>query len=288
MRSTISWQRPATAWRPAPSSMVRRRMMRPPVARPPRYPKRSTSMTSAPLRAAATAAASPAEPPPTTSTSGRATTGTRACGRTTWSPDSSARVALPLHPCGDALDVGPREGHWRYGGYRLHQLKLLELEPCFAHEGGDVAVGVAAGAEPAPGRGHKVLPEGAEGVVIADVIVQAKLTGGLEHAAGLRKGAEGVPDATHHQGAHDSIEGGVLEGDVFVGGLAEGDGPPGLAGAALGALQHVGIRLDGEELLGAGAVVGEVGARAGAELQHTPAGAAGDLLPHALHERPLR
>src|SRR3972149_3005027 len=51
--------------------------------------------------------------------------------------------------------------------------------PLCAHEGGDVAVGVAAGAEPASGRGHKVLPEGAEGVVIADVIVQAQLAGGL-------------------------------------------------------------------------------------------------------------
>src|SRR3970282_47139 len=42
-------------------------------------------MTSAPPRAAATAAERPAEPPPTTSTSGRATTGTRASGRITWS-----------------------------------------------------------------------------------------------------------------------------------------------------------------------------------------------------------
>ncbi len=57
--------------------------MRPPLARPPRYPKRSTSMTSAPLRAAAVAAASPAEPPPTTSTSGSAAMGRRDRGRRT-------------------------------------------------------------------------------------------------------------------------------------------------------------------------------------------------------------
>src|SRR5262249_23411394 len=48
----------------------------PPEARPPRYPKRSSSITSAPARAAATAAACPAGPPPTTSTSVSATTGT--------------------------------------------------------------------------------------------------------------------------------------------------------------------------------------------------------------------
>src|SRR3990170_5664088 len=245
-------------------------------------------MTSAPFRAAATAAARPAEPPPTTSTSGRATTGTRACGRTTWSPDSSARVVLPLRPDCYTFDVGPREGHRRHGGYRLHQLKLLELEPSLAHEGGDVAVGMTAGAEPAPGRRDEVLPESTEGVVVADVIVQAQLTGRPEHAAGLGEGAKGVPDAAHHQGAHDGVEGGVLEGDGFGGGLAEVDGPPALTGAAPGALQHVGVRLDGEDLLGAGAVVGEVGARAGAELQHAPAGAAGDLLPNTLHERALR
>src|SRR3990172_6961207 len=113
-------------------------------------------MPSAPLRAAATAAARPAEPPPTTSTSGRATTGTRACGRTTWSPESSARVGLPLRPDGDAFDVGPDEDQGRDGRVRLGQLKLLELEAGLAHEGGDVAVRVAAGAEPAPGRRHQV------------------------------------------------------------------------------------------------------------------------------------
>src|SRR3990170_4853645 len=135
-------------------------------------------MTSAPLRAAATAAARPAEPPPTTSTSGRATTGTRACGRTTWSPESSARVVLPLRPDGDAFDVGPDEDHRRHGRDRPHQLELLELEPGLTHKSGDVAVGVAARAEPAPGRRDQVLPEGTEGVVIADVIVQAQRTGG--------------------------------------------------------------------------------------------------------------
>src|SRR3970040_3075364 len=97
-------------------------------------------MTSASFRAAATAARRPAEPPPTTSTSGRATTGTRACGRTTWSPDSSARVVLPLRPDGYAFDVGPREDHRRQGGYRLYPLQLLEIEPGLGHEGGDVAV----------------------------------------------------------------------------------------------------------------------------------------------------
>src|SRR5437762_14128458 len=50
-------------------------MMSPPVARPPRYPRRSTKITSAPLRAAATAADTPADPPPITNTWVSALTG---------------------------------------------------------------------------------------------------------------------------------------------------------------------------------------------------------------------
>src|SRR5207247_373970 len=56
-------------------SSVSSKMMSPPVARPPRYPKRSTKITSAPLRAAATAADTPADPPPITNTWVSALTG---------------------------------------------------------------------------------------------------------------------------------------------------------------------------------------------------------------------
>jgi len=71
---------PPTTWRPAPSSIVRSRITRPPVAMPPRDPYRSTSIVRAPDRAAARAAAIPAAPPPATSTSTSSITGTSRAG----------------------------------------------------------------------------------------------------------------------------------------------------------------------------------------------------------------
>src|SRR3990170_1665658 len=124
-------------------------------------------MTSAPLRAAATAAARPAEPPPTTSTSGRATTGTRACGRATWSPESSARVGLPLRPNGYALDAGPGGIDDRRGP---EGLQLPDHKPRLLHELGRITVKLAAGAEPTPDGIEGVLEEGSKGVVVADVL----------------------------------------------------------------------------------------------------------------------
>ena len=67
-RSTTSWQSPPITVLPLPSSMVSNRITRPPVASPPKYPLRSSRVTSAPRRAADTAAAKPDAPPPTTNT----------------------------------------------------------------------------------------------------------------------------------------------------------------------------------------------------------------------------
>jgi hypothetical protein len=75
-----SWHSPDTTAVPPPSSMVRSRLIRPTVARPPRNPDRSSSQVSAPRRAAASAAAIPADPAPTTSTSGRPITGSSRAG----------------------------------------------------------------------------------------------------------------------------------------------------------------------------------------------------------------
>jgi hypothetical protein len=131
-------------------------------------------------------------------------------------------------------------------------------------------------------RGEPVLPALGGGGVGADVLEQQQLSGGAEHACDLAGGVGQVGDAAQHEGADEGVGAVIGQWELFGGaGQHLGAGAqPGVEAVQLAdeAAAHVGFGLDEHEPLDLlGAVVRQVGAGAGADLDHDACGGAEQL-----------
>src|SRR3990172_13070194 len=107
---------------------------------------------------------------------------------------------------------------------QAHPLRPLDAEARLFDGLLGAAVGVAAGADPAPDRGDHVLhapPEAA--LVVADVLPEAEGALRLEDATRLRQSPELVGHRAEHQAADDVVEGGVFKREPVSGGLTQLD-----------------------------------------------------------------
>jgi hypothetical protein len=100
---------------------------------------------------------------------------------------------------------------------RGHDLEVKPVQLQHAELGGgdgrhDVAVGVAAAGQPAPGSLQPILPAGQPRIVGPDVLVEPERPARAQDAAGFGQRLGEVGDGAQHQAGHHRVEGGVGDG----------------------------------------------------------------------------
>jgi hypothetical protein len=104
-----------------------------------------------------------------------------------------------------------------------------------------------------------------------DVLEEAELAAGSQHAVQLGERQVDVGDRAQHQRGDGGGERRVGERKLLGDRLDHGHGHGCLTGGALGVLTQVGLGLDGDHLTHRPRVVGEVEPVPGADLEHLPA-----------------